>query len=154
MPDTQDVISLDQQRAAYAWICSDVAYEVLQATPDGFGKYVSLVKSAPALTMNNGLMQFLAFCRSKLDDQKPKKELRYRLLLMFVLFWLADNGKAPAIIRGLTGNGIPLGTQRELYERMMKLLHGNPASDYRAKTMETLELLKWLKQQADARKTL
>jgi len=154
MPDTQDVISLDQQRAAYAWVCSDVAYTVMDQGKDDFAKYVSLVKSAPALTMNNGLMQFLAFCRSKLDDNKPNKELRYRLLLMFVLFWLADDGKAPAIIRNLTGQGIPLDTQRKLYERMMKFLHGKPASVYREKTMETLELLKWLKQQADARKTL
>ncbi len=47
--------SLDQQRAAYAWECVQGCN----------GDYTNLAKAAPALIMNNGLMQALAFYQSK-----------------------------------------------------------------------------------------
>ena len=149
MPDdTPQVLSLDQKRAAYAWTCVTVAHEELGKD---YEKFVSLVKSAPALIMNNGLMQFLAFCRSKLDDDKPDKEKRYRLLLLAMLAWLADAERAAAIMRSF--RNIESETQRQLYQRMMTLLSNAKSSNFRLKSQEALELSKWLKQQADALKS-
>ncbi len=149
MPDNApQVLSLDQKRAAYAWTCVNVARKELG---NDYEKFVSLVKSAPALIMNNGLMQFLAFCRSKLDDEHPAKEKRYRLLLLAVLAWLADDDRAASIINSY--NSIPIDTQRKLYQRIMDFLAGSSSFNFRQKTHEALELAKWLKQQADALKS-
>ena len=142
------VLSLDQKRAAYAWTCVSVARQELGRD---YKDFVSLVKSAPALIMNNGLMQFLAFCRSKLDDKVPEKEKRYRLLLLAVLAWLADDDRATSIINAF--HSIPPDTQKQLYQRMMNFLAGSSAFNFRQKTREALELAKWLKQQADALKS-
>ncbi len=144
----QQTISLDQKRAAYAWECVRHASEQLEGSD--YDKFVALVKSAPALVMNNGLMQFLAFCRSKLDDEKPEKEKRYRLLVLFVLAWLADPSRAMQVACA----NLPLDTQRKLYERMMQFLHGTSTMKFREKSQEAMELLKWMKQQADAMKSL
>ena len=145
---TPEVLSLDQKRAAYAWACVNVARQELSKD---YKDFVSLVKSAPALIMNNGLMQFLAFCRSKLDDKKPEKERRYRLLLLAVLAWLFDKEKARAIIQGF--QSLDMDRQRHLYRHVMNSLSESRSQDYRLQTMEALELTKWLKQQADALKS-
>ena len=142
-------LSLDQRRAAYAWQCVNVARQELGSRD--YEKFVSLVKSAPALIMNNGLMQFLAFCRSKLDDGNRDKEKRYRLLLLAVLAWLADDDRAASIISSYSS--IPLETQKQLYQRIMDFLAGSSSFNFRQKTQEALELAKWLKQQADALKS-
>lgn len=57
--------SLDQQRAAYAWQC-------VQGCNSRNDDYTNLAKAAPALIMNNGLMQALAFYQDKAnwDDKK------------------------------------------------------------------------------------
>lgn len=147
--DTPQVLSLDQKRAAYAWECVSAARNILGKD---YEKFVPLVKSAPALIMNNGLMQFLAFCRSKLDDKNPNKEMRYRLLLLAMLTWLADEERAPAIVR--SASDIPLDSQKKLYQRIMGFLSQSASSSYRLKSQEALELAKWLKQHADAMKSL
>ena len=150
--DTPQVLSLDQKRAAYAWTCVNVARKELG---NDYEKFVSLVKSAPALIMNNGLMQFLAFCRSKLDDEHPAKEKRYRLLLLAVLAWLMffekDTQKAHEAM--MQFKKIKNENQKRSYQYIMEKLHISSSSEYRLKTQEALELAKWLKQQADALKS-
>ena len=150
--ETPQVLSLDQKRAAYAWTCVNVARQELGKD---YKDFVSLVKSAPALIMNNGLMQFLAFCRSKLDDKVPEKEKRYRLLLLAVLAWLMflekDIEKAHEAMTQF--KRMKIENQKRSYQFIMEKLHNSSSFEYRQKTREALELAKWLKQQADALKS-
>ncbi len=115
MPDTQDVISLDQQRAAYAWRC----------VKNGVSKdYANLAKSAPALIMNNGLMQTLAFYQTKGGEHQK--------LMQDVLRWLEQQRIVPSTN----------------YVQAMNALQQMGAQAYRRATVEALEVLKWLRQLA------
>ena len=73
MPTT----SLDQQRAAYAWQC-------VQNVPNDYDK---LAKAAPALIMNNGLMQALAFYQDKGKTKEGVMD-RYHALNVHLMRWL------------------------------------------------------------------
>ena len=115
MPDTQDVISLDQQRAAYAWRC---------VSAHGSSDYERLAKSAPALIMNNGLMQTLAFYRTKGGEHQK--------LMQDVLQWLQKQG----IVSSAN------------YMQAMNDLQKMGAQGYRRATVEALEILKWIRQLA------
>ncbi len=115
--DTPQVLSLDQKRAAYAWEC------VRRHASDD---YASLAKGAPALIMNNGLMQTLAFYESKKDHhQKLQRD---------ILQWLQE-----CDLLGKTK-----------YAAAMAELHGMSTSNYRLASMEALEILKWIRQLAAA----
>lgn len=59
--------TLEQQRAQDAWECAERAKRQLGSDYD---KYVDLAKSVPALIMNSGLMQLLAFLHEKSLDKK------------------------------------------------------------------------------------
>ena len=115
MPDTQDVISLDQQRAAYAWQCVSNGVS---------SDYVNLAKAAPALIMNNGLMQTLAFYQTKGGEHQK--------LMQDVLQWLQQQG----IVSSTN------------YVQAMNTLQEMGAQGYRRATVEALEILKWLRQLA------
>ena len=110
-------LSLDQRRAAYAWQC---------VQDHGSDDYARLAKAAPALIMNNGLMQTLAFYQSKQDQ--------HRLLLQDILHWLHHCQFL----------------QSQDYAAAMNELHGMATSDYRLASMEALEILKWIRQLASA----
>ena len=69
--------SLDQQRAAYAWQC-------VQNLPKDYDK---LAKGAPALIMNNGLMQALAFYQDKGKTKEGVMD-RYHALNAHLRCWL------------------------------------------------------------------
>ncbi len=116
--------SLDQKRAAYAW------GRVQQVSAD----YVNLAKAAPALIMGNGLMQTLAFFKSK------GKEHHNRLLLD-ILGWLK---KPEAACPFLTS---------DQFEAAMGQLAGNAitSDQYLHATQEALAILKWIRQFAAAR---
>ena len=109
--------SLDQQRAAYAW-------KKVQGCNDAYGK---LAKGAPALIMNNGLMQTLAFYQDK-DSQ------HHKALNQHIINWLwerrprRDVGVAPT------------------FENMMTELQAADSQQYRQETEETLALLRWIRQ--------
>ena len=108
--------SLDQKRAAYAW-------EKVQGCGD---EYMKLAKGAPALIMNNGLMQTLAFY-----EDKGKKHKQHQDLNQHIIGWLAQRYK----ISNVTFAG------------MMQFLHGEATShQYREATQETLALLRWIRQ--------
>ncbi len=117
--------SLDQRRAAFAW--QRVAEH---AGAGGFGDYVNLAKAAPALVMGNGLMQALAFYRSKGKGHHER-------LLEDLCRWLAERRLAPG---------------GEFAQAMDALLKSDPAQ-YRAATEECLALLRWVRQFAAALKT-
>ncbi len=118
---------LDQQRAAFAWARVEQARNELG---DGYGDYKNLAKAAPALIMNNGLMQTLAFFTSK-------NKAHHQRLRADILGWL--NGEHCSLPVPLT------------YQDAMEWLHGEATSEqYRLATGETMHLLRWLRQFADS----
>ncbi len=113
--------TLDQQRAQYAWECAKS-----NAMVDG---YREMAKGAPAMIMGNGLMSALAFYQSRAgSNQKPAT-----LILSDILGWLAK--------RQIVPNSFPVA---------MKAFFDSGSQDYMRATDETLAMLKWLRQFADA----
>lgn len=113
--------TLDQQRAQYAWARAEK-----NAMKNG---YRELAKGAPALIMGNGLMSALAFYNSRTGANKDPAEL----ILADVLGWLAKRQMVP--------NG---------FSAAMKAFFDSGSQDYMHATEETLAMLKWLRQFADA----
>lgn len=114
--------NLDQERAAYAW----------EMVADCSDKYADLAKSAPALVMNNGLMQTLAF----LQDKSGSKKDHHAALAEHICEWLKRHC------------GVAVGDAS--YKGVMEgLFKANPAL-YRRATDETLALLRWIRQFAAA----
>ena len=117
-------LDLEQQRAAHAWKCTVGCEE----------KYANLAKSAPALIMNNGLMQTLAFYKSK--GKGKGVEEAHNKLLEDVCLWLGQRDfalKADSPFKGV-----------------MTFLHGSESAIYRRATEEALALLRWIRQFASA----
>jgi len=128
------MVDLDQQRAAFAWQQVEQAKEALG---DHYSDYKKLAKGAPAMIMNNGLMQTLAFFRSKGEEHKGKNNKDHHdLLLTDILAWLHDKECSVPV---------PLD-----YQEAMNFLHSKASSEqYRQATEETMHLLRWLRQFAD-----
>lgn len=112
MPTTT---TLEQQRAQYAW------NSVQRCSPG----YTKLAKSAPALIMNNGLMQALAYYQGKGKNENRE----HCALLKHIGGWLKNQ-------RLVKESDFP---------SLMTELHGTTSSDYRRVTEETLALLKWIR---------
>jgi len=113
--------TLDQERAQFAW-----GRASRNAMVDG---YQEMAKGAPALIMGNGLMPALAFYQSRTgSNQKPAS-----LLLADLLGWLCK--------RKLVPNN---------FKEAMTAFFGASSQDYMRATEETLAMLKWLRQFADA----
>lgn len=110
-------VSLEQQRAKFAW-------ERVQGCSKD---YTNLAKAAPALIMNNGLMQALAFYQSKGKDH-------HLALNRHLCEWLRQRG----IVQQVDFPGV------------MTALQGADATTFRRATEETLALLKWIRQFAAA----
>jgi CRISPR-associated protein Cmr5 len=108
--------SLDQKRAAYAW-------QVVQGQSDEYGK---LAKGAPALIMNNGLMQTLAFYREK---GKDKERSPHHMLNAHIIAWLSLTDK-----------------DGDTFDSLMCKLLDADSETYRKATVETLGLLRWIRQ--------
>ena len=115
--------TLEQQRAQFAWEC---AKEGNAAAGD---EYRNLAKAAPALIMNNGLMQTLVFFEDKGEEH-------HRALARQLRRWV---GKRAG------GNGQDPGFQN----MMEALLRATPA-EYRRATDESLLILRWIRQFAAA----
>lgn len=126
--------TLDQERAAYAWRCVSTLH-------GGLGDYTNLAKSAPALIMNNGLMQTLAFLQDKHKDH-------HTALLDHLCRWLGHRfGGEP-----LAGDHCFAAEREADYRRVMESLYNAPSGLYRRTTDETLALLRWIRQLAPAHK--
>lgn len=119
-------MTLEQQRSQAAWA---MAQEGVAAAKK---KYVNLAKAAPALIMNNGLMQMLAFLESRKDER------HHSVLASQLRRW---------IFRRADGQDQDPGFQ----PMMQVLLHPNfDSAQYRQATEETLLLLRWIRQFAAA----
>jgi CRISPR-associated protein Cmr5 len=114
--------TLEQQRAQHAWTCAQ--HGVAQHGE----KYVNDAKGLPALIMNSGLMQVMAFLR-----EKGKKDERYETLASQLRGWLHERCQTPIGFN----------------EFMEALLAIEPRS-FQAVTGEALAWLKWLRQIAPA----
>ncbi len=105
--------SMEQKRAAYAW-------RVVQGENDD---YTKLAKGAPALIMNNGLMQTLAFYQDK----------KHHSLNKHIIDWLASYFKHDENVL-------------MSFDKMMEALLNADSQKYRKATEETLALLRWIRQ--------
>ncbi|MBN8447796.1 MAG: type III-B CRISPR module-associated protein Cmr5 [Candidatus Accumulibacter sp.] len=113
--------TLDQQRAQYAWERAN-----RNTVVDG---YREMVKGAPALIMGNGLMATLAYYHSRTGSNNRAASV----LLEDVLGWLAKRQIVPADFRSA-----------------MNAFFNAGAQDVMRATDETLAMLRWLRQFADA----
>ncbi|GAB4390158.1 MAG: hypothetical protein Kow0025_20300 [Thermodesulfovibrionales bacterium] len=86
------------------------------------GEYKNLAKSLPALIMSNGLMQSLAFLKAK--GKEHHTDLGNQIC-KYVL-------------------------QVDTLEEGLEKLHSMKGSQYRRATEEAIEVLKWIRQLADA----
>jgi len=124
---------LDQQRAAFAWQRVELAQKKIEVGKKKYSDYKNLAKGAPAMIMNNGLMQTLAFLRSKGEEHKHEgKWDHHDLLLGDLLAWMEQEFKMP-----------------NEYSALMNGLFVADSSHYRRATEETMQLLRWLRQFAD-----
>jgi len=116
-------VTLEQKRAQFAWLYAE----------SGIGaageKYRNLAKGAPALIMNNGLMQTLAFLNSK-------NERHHQALAEHIRRWLSVKGGGPDHDVG--------------FEAGMRAMLDFPPDQYRQATDETLLILRWIRQFAAA----
>lgn len=124
-PQQSTARTLEQQRAQNAWNRSERYSD----------KHADFAKSLPALIMNSGLMQVLAFCH-----EKGKKESGRHC-----------EDVATDLRTWLSNRFLKLLTQREFEPFMQALMAAKPA-DYQAITAEAFAWLKWLRQMAAARK--
>lgn len=112
--------TLEQQRAQDAWDkCATYTKE-----------HVNVAKGLPALIMNSGLMQVLAFCHEKGGANE--------VVAQHLRAWL-----------GKRFNGVDPDPGFDLL--MQELMRAQPA-DYQAITAEAFAWLRWMRQMAAARK--
>lgn len=113
--------TLEQRRAKFAWECAAV-----------YGKsHVNVAKGLPALIMNSGLMQVLAFCHEKGGEYEHiASDLRRWL-------WAAISKKTPS---------------DPGFENFMSALMAAKPQDFQQLTGEAFAWLKWLRLVAAARK--
>jgi len=116
-------VTLEQQRAQFAWDCAK------EGTALAGDDYRNLAKAAPALIMNNGLMQTLAFYQ---DKGKPHHMTLAGQLRRWIMKREGGNGQDP---------GFPL--------MMEALLRAQP-DQYRRAADESLLILRWIRQFAAA----
>ena len=115
----------DQLRAEYAW---EKIEELVKLKVD-IKAYTSLTKSTASLIMNSGLMQTLAFLKSKQGEE-------HKVLLEHLLGWRPDSK----------------GTAR--YEVTMTELYQSDSAEYMRRSREIMALLRWIRQFADAKKSM
>ena len=115
--------TLEQQRAQDAWKCSENCSQA----------YMKLAKGLPAMIMNSGLMQVMAFLHEK--GQKPSQK-HCEVLGKDLRTWL--HGRFGMLINGAD------------FKPFMQSLMVSTPSDYQAINAEALAWLKWLRQMSAA----
>ncbi|MCL4745047.1 MAG: hypothetical protein KJZ83_06490 [Burkholderiaceae bacterium] len=110
--------TLEQMRAADTWSCAE------RCDSD----YVNIAKGLPALIMNSGLMQVLAFMH--------EKEGQHERIASQLRRWLASR------FPGIGSDGFT--------DFMQALLNSRP-DEFRMITIEAMAWLRWLRQIAPAR---
>ena len=117
--------TVDQERAAFAWRMVSQA-----AMANDFAEYVNAAKGMPALVMGSGLMSSLAFFKSKRGAGE--------IVAQHVTDWLA---------RKLGWNETGLD-----FSGAMHRLTSGTSLEYMHATEEALEILRWIRHFAAARK--
>ena len=117
-------MTLEQQRSQAAWAMSQEGLAMAG------GEYVNLAKAAPALIMNNGLMQTLAFYADK--DKAHHKALAGHLRRWIMVRRPGGADKDPG------------------FAPLMSILLKADSPTYRQATEESLLLLRWIRQFAAA----
>lgn len=125
-------LTLDQQRARYAWEQVQVA---LSSHLDG---YETLAKSTPAMIMANGLMQTLAFLHQKSNKENNPAKLAHQKLCDHLCLHLHNTALAADK------------AQESSFEGTMRLLIEADSATYRRATEEALAVLRWIRQFASA----
>jgi CRISPR-associated protein Cmr5 len=116
---TSQKFTLEQLRAQDAWNqCQHYEKE-----------HVNIAKGLPALIMNSGLMQVLAYCYEK---GKANEEVATHLRI-----WLSHRIKSDKVDPG--------------FEAFMQMLMKTSPSDYQDLTTEAFAWLRWMRQMAPAR---
>lgn len=123
--------TLEQQRAQDAWNCASDGKKILG---EDFGKYVDAAKGLPALIMNSGLMQVLAFCHEKGQKESGRHQ---ELVAKHLRRWLKS--RFPELIKSAD------------FEPIMQALMTAKPADFQAITAEAFAWLRWLRQMAPAR---
>lgn len=116
--------TLEQQRAQDAWECSQ----------DCTSEYKNLAKGLPALIMNSGLMQVMAFLHEKSDGGSGRKNPHCADLAKQLRHWLSQRFAE-----------IP-----EPFEDFMQALMKADSATYQAVTAEAYAWLRWVRQMAAA----
>lgn len=124
--------TLEQQRAADAWQCSAGRSE----------SYTRLVKSVPALIMNSGLMQTMAFLE---DKGGGKHDSDHAVVNRQMRRWLARQ-----FPQALTGTSQPP-EEAPGYEAVMNALFQARPDQFQQITAEAMAWLRWLRQIAPTR---
>jgi len=120
----QPCLTLEQLRAQDAWNqCASYKKE-----------HVNIAKGLPALIMNSGLMQVLAFCHEK---GKKEKGQPYELVATHLRTWLSQRF-----------DDVARDPRFDFF--MQSLLKASPA-DFQAITTEAFAWLRWMRQMASAR---
>jgi len=123
--------TLEQQRAQDAWNCATHGKQILG---NNFDKYVDAAKGLPALIMNSGLMQVLAFCHEKGQKEPGRHQ---ELVATHLRAWLKS--RFPQLIKSSD------------FETLMQALMAAKPADFQAITAEAFAWLRWLRQMAPAR---
>lgn len=126
--------TLDQKRAQFAWAeVNDAKRKIAK-----FSDYKNLTKGAPALIMGNGLMSAIVFYESR-----KKKEVTVShaaALRDTILAWLVTRFKDDKAFQPLPKE----------FRYAMERLQQVDSGFYMRATEETLAMLRWLRQFADA----
>jgi CRISPR-associated protein Cmr5 len=135
--------TLEQKRAQFAWECAQKSKQEMKGN---YKQYADAAKGLPALIMNSGLMQVMAFAHEKskkarekrAKDEQPEKNdgLQYALIEEHLRNWL--HGKFDAVLPA------------DFEGFMKKLLAIDNAYLFQTVTTEALAWLKWLRQIAPA----
>jgi CRISPR-associated protein Cmr5 len=120
-PTNTAPLTLDQQRAADAWQCAQAQSQSTE--------YVNLAKGLPALIMNSGLLQVMAF----LEEKGPKQQ-HCSVVARDLRAWLRR--RFPEVPEDFAG--------------FMRALMNADSSKFQAITAESLAWLRWLRQLAAA----
>ena len=118
--DPQRKLTLEQIRAKHAW---DKAKDYQKS-------HINTAKALPALIMNSGLMQVLAFCHDKGGE--------YEVISGHLREWLRSR------FENLR--------RAQEFEQFMSELMRCPPREYQQACMEALAWLKWLRLMSAARK--
>lgn len=137
----KQALTLDQQRAEYAWCAAKRAEEKRLIE-----EYAILAKSTASLVMGSGLMQTLAFLKAK----SKGCESAHHILLDDLCKWLGCVfGNAPGV-----DSKHFRGEREAQFEPVMRALYQLPTGAYMRANREIMELFRWLRQFADACKSM